>query len=105
MTYKQKIGCFIEANWNMGRNDVIDGACNWAEEADKEIADRQHTEDANTDLILKLTDELEANKKLIYDLRTELLFFIELIKRGSVQVGWSVSEYNRVVKLTTKESE
>jgi len=39
------------------------------EEADKEIADRQDAENKNTDLILKLTGELEAKDKLISKLR------------------------------------
>jgi len=39
------------------------------EAKNQEISDRQHAEDKNTDLILKLTDDLEAKDKTIAEMR------------------------------------
>jgi len=59
MSYADRI-----RNINVFDLDVI----NIAEEADKEIESRQHADDKNTDLILKLTDDLEAKDRLIDEL-------------------------------------
>lgn len=39
LSYEDKLGFFVEANWSMGRDDVIGGVCSWGKFADMEIAD------------------------------------------------------------------
>lgn len=39
MSYEDRLGGFVEANWSMGRDDVMKGVCSWGESADDEITE------------------------------------------------------------------
>jgi len=60
-------------------------AINGISQDDCIIADRQHSDDMNTDLILKLTDELEAKDKCIGVLKQTVAEVRHAQNQGS---GW-----------------
>ena len=51
--------------WCKSTSEQIDSLEFELEAKDEEIESRQHADDMNTDLILKLTDDLEAKDKII----------------------------------------
>ncbi len=85
-------------------------------EADEEIESRQHADDMNTDLILKLTDDLEAKDKDITKMQAVLTETQELLLGGSkgsssiVDTVWSSSTpnttlYELIHLVLTKEKQ
>lgn len=86
-------------------------------EADKEISDRQHAEDKNTDLILKLTDELEAKDNELDRLKSELKDYREFaIKNfpdyphvnnvkncGDGSIRWCITEGYRGLMMANED--
>ena len=86
------------------------------EESKKEIESRQHADDMNTDLILKLTDDLEAKDKDITKMQAVLTETQELLLGGSkgsssiVDTVWSSSTpnttlYELIYLVLTKEKQ